>query len=320
MVGDLEWQAASDSDLDAWADALAEAEAVDRSGEQVGREEVEELLALSYVDAANDTRLGWIDGRVVAWGTVWSIPSADQRRVMLEGGVVPSERRRGLGTELVGWLVARGVDVAAAAKSRAPGWLELAASQGDPGREALFADFGFAPLRYYLQMRRPLDATAAADLAADGLVVRPFAAEDDDRVRRAHNEAFRDHFASSELDPESWSRLVTGDRHFRADCSFLVLDGDEVVGYALNSIYPEEWEALGYSEGWTHQLGVRRAWRGRGVAKALLAATADAFVGEGLEYATLDVDAENPTGALALYEGAGYTRARTRVAWSRPVA
>ncbi len=319
-MGDLEWRAASDADLDAWADALAEAEAVDRSGEQVGREEVEELLALSYVDAAHDTRLGWIDGRVVAWGTVWSIPSAHQRRVMLEGGVVPSKRRCGLGTQLVGWLVARGVEVAAAADSRAPGWLELSASHGDPGRESLFSAFGFTPSRYYLQMRRPLDRIAAAPPPAHGLVVRPYAPDFDDRVRRAHNEAFRDHFASSELDPESWRRLVTGDRHFRADCSFLVLDGDEVVGYALNSIYPGEWEALGYSEGWTHQLGVRRAWRGRGVAKALLAATAVAFADEGLEYATLDVDAENPTGALALYEGAGYARARTRVAWSRPVA
>ena len=59
-----------------------------------------------------------------------------------------------------------------------------------------------------------------------------------------------------------------------------------------------------------------RPWRGRGVAKSLLGATAAAFAREGLDFAALDVDAENPSGALALYEGQGYSRDKTRVAWS----
>jgi ribosomal protein S18 acetylase RimI-like enzyme len=53
------------------------------------------------------------------------------------------------------------------------------------------------------------------------------------------------------------------------------------------------------------------------VARALLHATMRAFRAEGMDCATLDVDSENPTGALALYQGVGYRRERSRVAWAR---
>ena len=154
----------------------------------------------------------------------------------------------------------------------APGWLELGASDGDTPREELFAAFGFdaaavlprdAPAARRGSCRRPRTSPRRCEIV-------PFDFAYDDATRAAHNEAFRDHFAANELDEETWSWWVTGDHGFRADCSYLVLDGDEIAGYVLNSVHPDDWPALGFSEGWTHQLGVRRPWRGRGVATALL--------------------------------------------------
>jgi ribosomal protein S18 acetylase RimI-like enzyme len=315
----VRWTGASDSVLDAWVLALAEIEAVDRSGEVIGRAELEEELGLSYVDPALDVRLGWDGPRVVAWGSVLCIPSAHQRRVLLDGAVVPDRRRCGLGTELLAWQVGRGADVVAARGRDCPAWLEVSASVGDTGREALFGVGGFAPLRYYLEMRRPLRGIIDADLPEVPVRIRPYDRAVDDLVRVAHNEAFRDHFAASELDDETWRTWVTDEHHFRPDCSFIAFDGEEVAGYAINAVHPDDWPGLGFTEGWTHHLGVRRPWRGNGVARSLLRATAAAFAREGLDYAALDVDAENPTGALALYEAEGYRREKTRVAWSRAV-
>ena len=202
----------------------------------------------------------------------------------------------------------------------APGWLEIGASEGDRPREELFAAFGFERLRFYFEMRRPLGELATSPRAvAPPLRIVPYDFAYDDAARAAHNEAFRDHFASHELDAETWHRWVTGHQAFRADCSYLVFDGDEIAGYVLNSIHPDDWPGLGFTEGWTHQLGVRRPWRGRGVATVLLDLSAAAFASEGLDFAALDVDAENPTGALGLYESQGYHRDKTRVAWSLPV-
>ncbi|MGZ4676157.1 MAG: GNAT family N-acetyltransferase [Acidimicrobiia bacterium] len=316
----VRWTGAAVEDLDAWVTALAVIEAFDRTGETIGRADLEDELGLSYVDPAADVRLGWSGDAVVAWGTVVCIPSVHQRRVQLAGAVVPSRRGTGIGAELLEWLVARGAHVAAAQPHDAPGWLELGATQGDTAREQLFAKFGFAPLRYYFEMRRPLAGLAEAPRAVPApLRLAPFELAHDDTARHAHNEAFRDHFAANELDAETWQTWVTGGHGFRPDCSFLVWDGDEIAGYALNSVHPDDWPGLGFTEGWTHQLGVRRRWRGRGVATALLDATAAVFAAKGLQYATLDVDAENPTGALGLYESQGYRREKTRVAWSLPV-
>ena len=44
---------------------------------------------------AADVRLGWDDGRIVAWGTVVCIPNAHQRRVQIAGAVVPDAPGRG---------------------------------------------------------------------------------------------------------------------------------------------------------------------------------------------------------------------------------
>ena len=96
-----------------------------------------------------------------------------------------------------------------------------------------------------------------------------------------------------------------------------MLDGDEIAAYALFSGFVGDWEKQGWTEGWTAKLGVRERWRGRGLAKALLVRSMQAFSADGMQYAGLDVDAANPTGAVALYTGLGY-RVRQRTAqWSK---
>lgn len=49
-----------------------------------------------------------------------------------------------------------------------------------------------------------------------------------------------------------------------------------------------------------------REWRGRGLASALLADVLQAYRDAGLECAVLDVDADNPTGALGVYTKLGF--------------
>ena len=59
--------------------------------------------------------------------------------------------------------------------------------------------------------------------------------------------------------------------------------------------------------GYVGALAVRRPWRGRGLGRALLLHTFAEFQRRGFDRVTLGVDAENPTGATALYESVGMT-------------
>src|SRR4051794_22519159 len=317
---ELVWSAPTVADVPAWTELFAAVEAEDHLGEVLAEEDVGSVLGLSYFDAARDGRLLWTpEGELVASGIVECRPSTRHHRVGLPGTVRPSWRGRGIGSALLTWQVERGLQLAAelGKESRLEGWLELEAPEGDAVRSELFADHGFTPLRYYLEMRRPLNEPIAEVALPAGLTLEPFDRARDADVRVAHNEAFLDHWGSTGLDEETWGLWVSGHHDFRPDLSFVVYDGEQIAGYALNSVHPNDWPLLGFTEGWTHQLGVRRPWRGRGVARALLHATFTAFRAEGLEFAALDVDAENPSGALALYLGMGYARDRCRVAWGR---
>jgi ribosomal protein S18 acetylase RimI-like enzyme len=133
-----------------------------------------------------------------------------------------------------------------------------------------------------------------------------------------HNEAFLDHWGSEPLTPEIWNHEFVGDPFFRGDLSFVVLDGAEIAGYTVNYVVESDWQAAGIREGWVGQLGVRRPWRKRGVATALLVRSMEAFRAAGLEAATLGVDAENPTGALGVYERVGFRPIRRSVRLQRP--
>ena len=212
-----------------------------------------------------------------------------------------------------------------------PRWHVLAEAvrQADDGDEYLTAEdladyldssaerWGLKPIRWFSVLQRDLDEPMPeAPELASGLRLIGFRAELDEAVRSAHNEAFGDHWNFQPWTRETWQQWETGHRDFRPDWSFLVLDGEEVAGYALSAGFEAEWAVRGRREGWTNKLGVRRPWRGRGLAKALLVATMNAFGESGMQCAGLDVDAANPTGAVQLYTGLGYALRRRQVCWA----
>ena len=116
----------------------------------------------------------------------------------------------------------------------------------------------------------------------------------------AFNEAFAEHWGVPTMTMTLWKDGFTTDvPQFRGDLSFLVLDGPQVVGFAVNWVQRN-------GTGWIEAIGVRPSWRGQGIAALLMAKSLNAFINEGLAQAMLDVDTQNPSGALRLYEKMGF--------------
>jgi len=166
-------------------------------------------------------------------------------------------------------------------------------------------------------MRRPtLDDVPVAPLP-DGLELRPVTAEQHRVIFDAEAEAFRDHWQSREMTEEDFVSLY---KSSDLDTGLWVVawDGDEIAGVVQNWVFADENEKLGVARGWLEHISVRRPWRRRGLGRAITAESLRRLKVAGLTDAMLGVDAENPTGALGLYEGLGFEVYQRSIAYGPP--
>jgi mycothiol synthase len=235
--------------------------------------------------------------------------------VYLEGRVRPDHRQRGLGRALMSWLLDRGAELHVERAPTAPAQLVVSVPERMTALEGLARRAGLQPERWYRDMERPLTELPPVR-PAPGIELVPYTPDRDDEVRRAHNAAFTEHHGSSERDPETWQSLFTGQRAFRPDLSVLAVEDDVVLGYLLAYVYEADTLATGERRADFGQIGVLPHARGRGLASAVIAAALHAAAEHDCQGASLQVDSDNVTGALRLYEKLGFRTSRTRVTWS----
>ncbi len=322
---DLTWRPLRSGDEPGWAQLLADAQKVDGGLEHHGAEDLAEELGTPWLDPEQDTVVG-LDrhGRARAFGCVELRPGdVTELRCYAWGCVHPDWRGRGIGRQLLGWSLARAREKAATRRAEldpgVPARFTVMLEQDASATRRLLQAAGLTSRRFFFVMRREL-AQPAPDVALPaGLRLEPWSALLDEQVLAAHNEAFTEHWGWQPWTAQAWQQWQSGSKDFRPDWSFVVLDGQEVAGYTMACGRESEWAAQGFTEGWTNLVGVRRPWRGRGLAGALLTASLHAFQAAGLQYAGLDVDAENASGAVGLYERLGYQQRHRQEVYALPI-
>ena len=248
-----------------------------------------------------------LDGRLIgiARHTWRERPAVVNHR--LEVYVDPEFRRQGHGGRLLDWAQAR---ARAAVAQGEGGPADKPQQFGGGGRDTEpFREFaaakGFEPYRYHHEMRRPLSDPIRDAPLPDGLEVRPVLPEHHRAIWNADEESFRDHWDHAEPVEGDFERFFN-DPNIDTSMWQVAWDGDEVAGSVVNGIYPHENKELGLEIGWLDHVSVRRPWRGRGLASSLIARSMTILRDKGMAIAALGVDAENPTGALGLYEKLGF--------------
>ena len=315
-VDGVSWRAAGLDDVGAIVAHYAAMASVDHPDWTETAEEIEDELTMSWVDLGADTLIGELGGRVVAFGQAVAPPEPETVvRVILFGGVHPEFRGRGIGRALLGWLEGRGRQLLAASGSALPGWLMMYSQATNEAAAHLAERAGFATERWFAQLERHLD-TPIPELALPApLRLENLSQALSEPTRQARNAAFRDHWGSQPSAEEGWARFMGAETR-RFDLSFVAMDGDEVVGFVILDVNEEDWALQGYRGSYISLVGVVSAWRRKGVAPALLAASLRASAAADLERSVLDVDSESPTGAFGLYTGMGFAetnRSRAQV-------
>jgi mycothiol synthase len=206
------------------------------------------------------------------------------------------------------------------AATRPPGERLFATFGGDeaPERDALLRSRGYQPVRWFYSMVRPdLDDLPDSPLPA-GLEIREVTAEQLPVIWAAEQEAFRDHWGFTESNDEEYEQFRTDP--VRGDTTLwrIAWDGDEVAGQVRSFINAEENERFGRQRGHVEHISVRRPWRKRGLARALIAASIPLLRERGMTEGALGVDADNPSGALRLYEACGFRPVHRAMDYRRP--
>lgn len=320
---ELTWASLRPEHVPAWHPLFAAITAEDGGTEHLSEADLQDELSPPWRDPDRD---GWIvlapDGTAVAFGLV-DLRPGDRTllRALCWGGVHPQWRGRGIGRELLGRQLARARELVAARclELGTPDVPAVAMSPVDEGARtapALLRRAGLRQARITCVMRRDLAEPITDARVPAGLTIRPYEPAWSEHVRRAHNEAFAQHWNFQPWTTEAWQQWETGHRDFRPEWSFVAFDRLGVAGYLMSAGYQEDWAVDGFTQGWTNKLGVRPDRRRQGLAAALLTRAMQAYRESGMQYAGLDVDAENTTNAVSLYTSLGYVVRHTSAMWT----
>ena len=160
--------------------------------------------------------------------------------------------------------------------------------------------------RYFNCMKRPIDLPLGEHPLPPGLEIRPVESDQYRKIWDANWEAFKDHWGYTPPTEDMYQVSLT-DRYFQPHLWKVAWEGEQVCGMVHNFLDEEENKLYNRKRGYTEEISVCRPWRGKGVAKALIAESIRMFREMGMSHTWLSVDSQNLSGAHRLYESLGYS-------------
>lgn len=284
-----------------------------------GIEEVTGLdqLKLDYstlvnCDPARDIVLAEVDGDAVAYARVfWTDLVEGGRSYESFGFVHPAWRRQGIGSALHRHNEERLGEIASEHADVAPKWFGSEGIDTDAGNVALLIGSGYEAVRFFFDMVAPTLEGIEGHPMPDGIELRPVTRDQYRTIWLGAAEAFRDHWGETEWVEADWERFNADPDNEDPRFWRVGWDGDEVAGVVTTIVPVEENEQQGRARVYVAGVSVRRPWRRRGLARALLSGSLVAAREAGFTSASLGVDTDSPTGANSLYESLGFAPEKT---------
>lgn len=271
--------------------------------DDVTEDEIQRWFSQPGTDARRDVFLAHENGRPVAYADVGE--DGDSGTQFWLDVRLPPAASEAVGEALVRAAERRAAELAAAKRSAATPRLIAGAWSVNERLAALLAGAGFRLYRHTFRMVIDLDAAIPGPRFPDGIDVRLFRPDDERAVFETVDEAFRDTHDHVPAVFDEWRHWTLGRDDFDPTLWWLAVEDGEIVGFCLCRVHETE-----AGMGWVANLGVRRPWRRRGIARALLLTSFHEFRRRGFERVALGVDAASVTGADTLYESAGMRAAR----------
>jgi mycothiol synthase len=220
------------------------------------------------------------------------------------GIVHPAHRGLGLGSALLDRIEERAALLLAALPAAR---LRHAINAGDRPAAAMLEARGLRTVRHFWHMGIDLERPVDPGPPSDGIEIRGIEPREDlPAVHAVLTEAFADDWGYHPDPFDRWAEDYESGPSYDPTLWLLATDGGIPVGALTAGVH-----------GWVGEIGVLSSHRGRGIAIALLRRSFATFAQRGAARVMLNVDAENPTGATALYERVGMRVAKRWDLWER---
>jgi mycothiol synthase len=285
----------TDADLDAVVRLVDDADrALDLEPDPI-RDFLTWIWHLPATDLERDTRLivHGTDLACVAQG-MWDPDEGGPLDGMIR--VHPDHIGRGLGSWSLAWAEFL-------ASERGSAGVRMMSVDTDAPARALLSSRGYVHVRSFWTMGKELGPEEEAGPTPAGVAIRVFeTGRDEQTLFEVHEASFADHWGFRPVPYETFAGQMYEPGDWDASLAFLA----EVDGRTVGHIVGLSFEGHGF----IGVLGVIPGYRGRGIAKALLRRAFSALAARGLPEVRLGVDAQNPTGAVRLYESVGMSAVR----------
>jgi mycothiol synthase len=317
--GKFVWRPIEPADAGNWAALMSAIQSADRGWEFLSEQDLLEEFSDPDCDFARGSMGVYIGGTMAGYGTLSTRAAAGPVHEMRYwGGVHPDYRQRGLGGRLLAWAEAAAVPLHRERYPDRPLSLSASCRSYNTAAVALYAARGYQPARWFHAMVRDLTTVLPEVPVPPGVEITAFTPERSEDARLIRNEAFADHWGSTEVSAEGWAHFMQTSA-FRPAFSFVAYGQGEPVSFVISHEYDAYAEATGIKDLFIATLGTRRAGRKQGIGSALLLrALAEGRVA-GFTSASLVVDADSPTGAVGLYQRIGFTVDHTSITESKPL-
>lgn len=199
-----------------------------------------------------------------------------------------------------------------------PGYLFNGIRSHEEYTKALLEKHNFEIARYFFRMLRPLNEPIPEPQFPDGYTLRHVSNEQDlEKWVETFNLSFIDHWNHHPAVLEEHKHWLTDEKYNPERDLVLVAPDGTFAGFCFCEVDPDDNTRNNRKHGWIGMLGTRRGYRGLGLGKGLLLAGMQRLKTEGMEFAVLGVDSQNPSGALQLYESVGFTKKYTSISYRK---